>query len=217
MNIEKIKAARALCAQIRRDIEVVERYEEWQGGQPIYGTPQKFLAVKRAADRIDDVLAELDKAPKTEPVAWMVTTRIGSEHVDTMAKTKEAAKQIAIERYRNGSTVEHSEPVPLYLATAAGLTDEQLAEMARLHVQAYMTAYSSHDRVYATIAVRELLEKVRNAAPAAGLTVEEVDQCMDEVGDPPDNPDHFWQWREKFSARLTAAQEAKTRKTNEEH
>ena len=49
-------------------------------------------------------------------------------------------------------------------------------------------------------------------ASAAGMTVEEVDQCMDEVGDPPDNPDHFWQWREKVSARLTAAMEAKTRK-----
>lgn len=47
---------------------------------------------------------------------------------------------------------------------------------------------------------------------AAGLTVEEVDQCIDELGDPPDNPDHFWQWREKVSARLTAAMEAKTRK-----
>ena len=48
---------------------------------------------------------------------------------------------------------------------------------------------------------------------AAGLTVDEVDQCMDEVGDPPDNPDHFWQWREKVSARLTAAMEAKASKS----
>lgn len=52
----------------------------------------------------------------------------------------------------------------------------------------------------------------RYNAPAAGLTVEEAETCMDEVGDPPDNPDHFWRWREKVSARLTAAIEAKSAK-----
>lgn len=67
----------------------------------------------------------------TEPVAWMVTTRIGSECVDTMAKTKEAAWQIAIERYRNKSGVEHADPVPLYLAPAAGLTVERAYDVWR--------------------------------------------------------------------------------------
>lgn len=36
------------------------------------------------------------------------------------------------------------------------------------------------------------------------LSVEDIEACMDEIGDPPDNPDHFWLWREKVSARLTA-------------
>ena len=64
------------------------------------------------------------------------------------------------------------------------------------------------------VAVQWLLDKVKELTQqaekaAAGLTVEEAETCMDEVGDPPDNPDHFWQWREKVSALLAAAMEAK--------
>jgi len=84
------------------------------------------MALRYARD--NDYLAPA--AGLTEPVAWMVTTRIGSEYVDTMTKTREAAWQIAIERYRNKSGVEHADPVPLYLAPAAGLTVEEIVRIA---------------------------------------------------------------------------------------
>ena len=59
-------------------------------------------------------LAAIDSMEAEEPVAWMVETRIGNELVTTLAVTEYAVKQIAIERYRNGSNVHHAEPIPLY-------------------------------------------------------------------------------------------------------
>lgn len=73
---------------------------------------------------------------------------------------------------------------------------------------ALMAITAERDERHA-LAAKALAELDKAQQPVAGLTVEEVDQCMDGVGDPPDNPDHFWQWREKFSSRLTAAIEAK--------
>lgn len=34
---------------VKKHIEVVERNEEWSGGMPTYGTPQKFKAIKDIA------------------------------------------------------------------------------------------------------------------------------------------------------------------------
>lgn len=53
-------------------------------------------------------------------------------------------------------------------------------------------------RIYASALYHE------RSKPRTSLSVEDIDACMDEIGDPPDNPDHFWLWREKVSARLTA-------------
>ena len=78
------------------------------------------------ADHAREALAELDKP--AEPVAWMVKTRIGVEWVITLGVTKTGARQIAIERYRNGSDVQHMDPIPLYThpPQAAGLTMDEV-------------------------------------------------------------------------------------------
>lgn len=75
--------------------------------------------------KVREALAELDKP--AEPVAWMVKTRIGVEWVTTLGVTETGARQIAIERYRNGSDVQHMNPIPLYThpPQAAGLTVEE--------------------------------------------------------------------------------------------
>lgn len=86
-----------------------------------------------------DALAELDAAPKVltdEPVAWMVVSSIRDTDIPTLAITKEAARQVAIERCYYLSGAQHSEPIPLYLAPAAppkGLTDEEIEHHAFNH------------------------------------------------------------------------------------
>lgn len=105
MNIDKIR----------------ERAQFLRNELPKYGivTIHVFMA-------IDDILAELDKAPQA--VAWMVKTRIGVEWVTTLGVTETGARQIAFERYRNSSDVQHMNPIPLYThpPQAAGLTVDEV-------------------------------------------------------------------------------------------
>lgn len=74
--------------------------------------------------KVREALAELDKP--AEPVAWIVVSSIRDIGIPTLAITKEAARQVAIERCYYLSDVQHSEPIPLYLAPAAGLTVDEV-------------------------------------------------------------------------------------------
>lgn len=207
-------------------------------------------------------LAELDKAQQpAEPVAWMVKTRIGVEWVTTLAITETGARQMAIERYRNGSDVQHMEPIPLYPhppqaqqpgkvltdeeiehiadvehvdsgnrmsgmwrdgfveglrhardhygigAPAAGLTDEEIERIARYEFRRVSDQDGLHDdnadkRDAFADGLRYARDNYGIGTPAAGLTVDEVMDVMDEwTGDKPDS----------FRSRLTAVIEAKSK------
>ena len=96
--------------------------------------------------KVREALAELDKP--AEPVAWMVKTRIGVEWVRTLGVTKTGARQIAIERYRNGSDVQHMDPIPLYThpPQAAGLTVEEAEDCLVEHLAQYGPDWSAPAR-----------------------------------------------------------------------
>lgn len=206
MDTNKIKEKAAAVRQVE---------QEW-GAIP--DGRQAADALHKYTSAVKDLLAELDKASPSSGPYVTVKSRTFPDRLNIVGPTDiggAMAPALAHDRcrqlndaYNVGRRSVHVEP--------KALTDEEIAEMARLHVQAYMTAYSSHDRVHATIAVRELLEKVRNAAPAAGLTVEEVME-MARLSVKINDPEGYDYWRgspvqSDLRARLTAAMEAKTRK-----
>lgn len=142
---------------------------------------------ERNADRsrleeIREALAELDKAqPLAEPVAWMVRTRIGVEWVTTLGVTETGARQIAIERCRNGSDVQNMDPIPIYAhppqAQQPGkvLTDEEV-ERVVLHIcRERKVSYAGMFGEGVLTAIRYVRDN-GYLAPAAGLTVEEAVQ-----------------------------------------
>lgn len=110
----------------------------------------------------------------------------------------------------------------LVIAGGSSVTDADIDNLARLHVQAYMQAYSSHDYVHAIIAVRELLERVRNAAanghiaPSAGkcLSVDEVIRIVYEWDDrviQGFRNEHMAQSGDEIEADLRSRLEAKSK------
>lgn len=166
--------------------------------------------------KVREALAELDKP--AEPVAWMVITRIGVEWVRTLGVTKTGARQIAIERYRNGSDVQHMDPIPLYThppqaqQTGKALTEEHYRIITDRMVEEHRK-YGDHLRPghWAEIAARKVASHLADfgyLAPAAGLTVEEAEDCLVEhlaqYG-----PDWSAPARSRLRARLEAAKQAK--------
>lgn|SRR5574343_306113 len=144
MNIEKIREALEAAASL------TELNPNNYGSDDVWDSIQQ---VRELLPLADEALAELDKVQQdAEPVAWM---RI-HEGKTTVRKSKVYINDIPLYTHQ-----------PQAQQPGKVLTDEEISEMARLHVQAYMTAYSSHDRVYAIVAVREMLEKVRARITAA--------------------------------------------------
>ena len=81
------------------------------------------------ANRLLEARSSQSRQPSevlAEPVAWIVVSSIRDIGIPTLAITKEAARQVAIERCYYLSDVQHSEPIPLYLAPAAGLTVDEV-------------------------------------------------------------------------------------------
>lgn len=193
-------------------------------------------------DRCEEALAELDKAqPLAEPVAWMVRTRIGVEWVTTLGVTETGARQIAIERYRNGSDVQNMDPIPIYAhppqAQQPGkvLTDEEIQAAAQrvFMLQPVGTTFDrssleagamfARDNGYLAPAAgpsderpwmnewqrnmckkskasliniieeeRDENDRLRNLAPAAGLTVDEAMQAVRDWYAPWDCTNNIW-------------------------
>lgn len=88
--MDKIKQALEACSGIRRQIEIVEKYEEWNGGSPTYGTPQKFKIVKEASDLARAALAELEAAKPKEPPRYVMSSGLLAA-VDELIAAKESA------------------------------------------------------------------------------------------------------------------------------
>lgn len=125
-----VEAARLLQAELDKAPKVLT--EDSGDMAASLGISEGLQARIDFANRLLEARSSQSRQPSevlAEPVAWIVVSSIRDIGIPTLAITKEAARQVAIERCYYLSDVQHSEPIPLYLAPAAGLTVEGMIEV----------------------------------------------------------------------------------------
>lgn len=136
-----VEAARLLKAEL--DVAPKVLTEDSGDMAASLGISEGLQARIDFANRLPEARSSQSRQPSevlAEPVAWIVVSSIRDIGIPTLAITKEAARQVAIERCYYLSDVQHSEPIPLYLAPAAGLTVERAMEvMARYFFEVRQT------------------------------------------------------------------------------
>ena len=122
-----VEAARLLQAELDKAPKVLT--EDSGDMAASLGISEGLQARIDFANRLLEARSSQSRQPSevlAEPVAWIVVSSIRDIGIPTLAITKEAARQVAIERCYYLSDVQHSEPIPLYLAPAAGLTVDEV-------------------------------------------------------------------------------------------
>lgn len=60
-DVATVRSALNALAEIRRDIQAIEQYEEWSGGSPNYGTCRTLGRIKDIANNASKALDALDR------------------------------------------------------------------------------------------------------------------------------------------------------------